>query len=66
MALARELTPRLEAARQASPLPRTADVAAAERVLRAAREETARRWIAREPGPWGAGAPEAPEARYDD
>ena len=35
MALARELTPKLEAAREASPLPRHADVARAERVLRA-------------------------------
>ena len=66
MALARELTPRLEAARHASPLPRTADIAGAERVLRAAREEAARRWITHSPDPWGALAPAAPEARYDD
>ncbi|MDX2092013.1 MAG: nucleotidyltransferase domain-containing protein [Kofleriaceae bacterium] len=65
MALARELTPRLETARQTSPLPRVADVAAAERVLRAAREEAARRYITRSPGPWGTDAPAAPEARYD-
>jgi predicted nucleotidyltransferase len=66
MALARELTPRLEAARMASPLPRHPDVARAERVLRGARAEAARRAVAREPGPWGADAPEPPEARYDD
>jgi RNA repair pathway DNA polymerase beta family len=66
MALARELTPRLEAARQTSPLPRHADIAAAERVLRAIRDEAARRWLARAPGPWGADAPAAPEARFDD
>jgi hypothetical protein len=66
MALARELTPKLEAARQSSPLPRHPDVAAADRVLRAARGEAARRWIVREPGPWGAAAPDPPEARYDE
>ncbi len=66
MALARELTPKLEAARQSSPLPRHPDVAAADRVLRAARDEAARRWIVREPGPWGAAAPYPPEARYDE
>jgi hypothetical protein len=66
MALARELTPKLETARQASPLPRYPDVAAADRVLRAARDEAARRWVLREPGPWGAAAPEPPEARYDE
>jgi len=65
-ALARELTPKLEAARQTSPLPRRADVARAEQVLRAVREEAARRWIARSPGPWGADAPPEPEARFDD
>jgi len=66
MALARTLTPRLEAARQTSPLPRHADVARAEVVLRAARDEAARRWLARAPGAWGADAPPPPEARYDD
>jgi hypothetical protein len=66
MALARELTPKLEAARQASPLPRHPDVAVADRVLRSARDEAARRWVQREPGPWGAAAPEPPEARYDE
>jgi hypothetical protein len=66
MALARELTPKLETARQASPLPRYPDVAAADRALREARDEAARRWIERTPGPWGAQAPAAPEAHYDD
>jgi hypothetical protein len=66
MALARELTPKLEAAREASPLPRHADVALAERVLRAAREEAARRSLEKIPGPWGADAPAPPEARFDD
>jgi hypothetical protein len=66
MALARELTPRLEAARNASPLPRHADVARADRVLRAARAEAARRSVLGEPGPWGGDAPPAPEAGYDE
>ena len=66
MALARDLTPRLEAARQASRLPKHADVARADRVLRAAREEAARRFVERVPGPWGAEAAEPPEATYDD
>ncbi len=66
MAIARELTPRLEAARQASPLPRHSDVARADRTLRAIRQEAARRALDRVPGPWGANAPAPPEARYDD
>ncbi|HEU0036082.1 MAG TPA: nucleotidyltransferase domain-containing protein [Kofleriaceae bacterium] len=66
MALARELTPKLEAARQTSPLPRHPDVGRAERVLRAVRAEAARRWVLDEAGPWGVDAPVAPEARYDD
>ena len=66
MALARQLTPKLEGARQTSPLPRHPDVAAAERVLRAARAEVARRAVEAVPGPWGADAPSPPEARYDD
>jgi len=66
MALARELTPRLEGARQTSPLPRHPDVARAERVLRAVRAEAARRDVSRVPGPWGADAPSPPEAHYDE
>lgn len=66
MALARELTPRLESARQGSPLPRHPDVQRAERVLRAVRIEAARRAVAGEPGPWGADAAAPPEAKYDD
>ena len=66
MALARELTPRLEAAREASPLPKHADVALAERVLRSVRAEAARRAVSQAPGPWGADAPSPPEARFAD
>ncbi len=66
MALARELTPKLEAARQTSPLPRTSDVAAADRVLRDARAEAARRAVLLTPDAWGELAPPPPEARFDD
>ncbi len=66
MALARELTPKLEAARQSSPLPTYGNVKQAERVLRAARLESARRSLEGASGPWGTAAPAAPEAQYDD
>ncbi len=66
MALARELTPKLETARQTSPLPKHPDVARADRVLRTARDEAARRWIVRDAGPWGADAAVPPEARFDE
>lgn len=65
IAMARELTPALEAARDRSPLPQHGDIAGAEVVLRAARHEAARRWIEQESGPWGSGAPSPPVARYD-
>jgi hypothetical protein len=54
-------TRELEAARQATKLPRHADVGRADALLRRIHEEAARRWIARAPGPWGAGAPAVPE-----
>jgi hypothetical protein len=66
MALARELTPKLEAARQASPLPRHPDVARAEKVLRAARSGAARRWAEPSDDAWGTCAAEPPEARFDE
>ena len=64
--LARALTPALEAAREASPLPRYPDVARADHVLRDVRLEAARRWIAREPTAWGTSAATPPEAKFDD
>jgi hypothetical protein len=66
MSHARALTPALEAAREASPLPRYPDVARADRVLRDARLEAARRWIAGEPNAWGTSAAAPPEAKLDD
>jgi hypothetical protein len=66
IALAEAMTPELEAARRESTLPRHADVGRADAVLRRAREEAARRWIEKAPGPFGAQAPPPPEARWDE
>lgn len=66
MALARELTPKLEAARTSSPLPERADLAVAESLLRTARHEAARRAVTGEPGPWGRDAASPPEPTYGE
>jgi hypothetical protein len=66
MALARDLTPQLEAAHRESRLPRHPDVARAEGALRRIRREVARRDLQGEPGPWGRDAPTQPDAHYDD
>jgi hypothetical protein len=66
LAMARGMTPALEAARARSRLPRQADLPRAEAALRAIRAEAARRWFERTPGPWGADAPAPPIARFDD
>jgi len=66
VARARRMTPALEAARAASPLPPFADLARIEPVLRRIRDEAARRWLARAPGPWGTDAPEPPAATFGD
>lgn len=50
----------LEIARHASVLPKKPDFAAADRLLLRAREQAAQRWLAKEPGPWGADAPAVP------
>lgn len=65
MQMAKQLTPELEAARDGSPLPATPDIARVERVLRAARETTARRWVTGAAGPWGKDAPEPAVASFD-
>jgi hypothetical protein len=65
VARAKQMTPALEAARANSPLPRHADLARIEPVLRRIRDEAARRWLARAPGPWGREAPEPPAATFD-
>lgn len=56
----------LEAARDASPLPRRPDVGRADALLRRIGDELARRWLAREPGPFGKDAPRAPEAAWNE
>jgi hypothetical protein len=54
---AEALAPELEAAHQSSALPEQPDYARADRLLRRAGEELARRWVLREPGAWGREAP---------
>ncbi len=61
---ARERMPALEAARRSTPLPETADIERIDRLLRRIRTEAARRFLAREPGPFGRDAPELPAARW--
>lgn len=47
----------LDRARERSPLPPEPDYAAADALLRELRQEVARRWLSREPGPFGRDAP---------
>ena len=54
----------LEAARRATRLPARGDVARADALLRQIRQEAARRFVQREPGPFGRDAPPCPEARW--
>jgi hypothetical protein len=61
LAEAEQLVPALEAARDASPLPPGPDYERANRLARRIGEELARRWVAREPGPFGRDAPPPPE-----
>jgi hypothetical protein len=60
---AEKLVPVLEAARDATPLPRRADLSRADALLRRIGEEIARRWVSRVPGPFGADAPPPPPMR---
>ena len=57
---AEALAPELEEAHRASRLPALPDHARADRLLRRMGEEVARRWVTREPGPFGQGAPPPP------
>jgi hypothetical protein len=61
---AEHMAAELELARRDTRLLAHADVGRADAVLRRVREEAARRWIQREPGPFGAGAPTLSEARW--
>lgn len=66
MERARQLTPALEAARDASPLPRLGDVGRAEDALREVRALAAARWLRQGEGPWGKHAPPAPRATFEE
>jgi hypothetical protein len=62
---AEALVPDLEAARDATPLPKRPDLARADAVLRRTSEEVARRWVERVPGPFGADAPLPPPVKEE-
>ncbi len=64
LAMAEERMPELEQARRTTPLPERADVARIDRLLRRVRGETARRFTAAVPGPFGRDAPELPLAEW--
>ena len=57
LAWTEEVAAELDEARAHSVLPPHADRARAEALLLELRAEAARRWLEREPGPWGADAP---------
>jgi len=63
---AEAMAPELERARDASTLPQRPDVVRADALLRRIGEELARRWVTRAPGPFGAGAPAAPEVTWSE
>jgi hypothetical protein len=63
LAEAEQLVPALEAARDATRLPRRPDLARANDLLRRISEEVARRWLERVPGPFGKDAPPPPAVR---
>jgi hypothetical protein len=66
LAEAEAMSPELEAARDASKLPRRPDVARADALLRRVNEELARRWTNQMPGPFGKDAPRAPEVTWSE
>jgi hypothetical protein len=66
LAEAEAMAPELERARDASKLPRRPDVVRADALLRRVGDEVARRWVERVPGPFGAGAPAAPEVTWSE
>jgi hypothetical protein len=63
---AETMAPALEAARDASRLPRKPDVVRADAVLRRIGEELARRWATGASGPFGKDAPAAPEVAWSE
>jgi len=66
IAAADALTPELDAAREASPLPRRPDAARADALLRRIRLEVARRFITQDPGPFGRNAPEPAMVAWEE
>jgi hypothetical protein len=66
LAEAEAMAPDLEHARDGSKLPRRPDVVRADALMRRIGEELARRWVERVPGPFGAGAPKAPEITWSE
>jgi len=65
IARARELASELEDARKHTALPTHPDVGRIDALLRRIRQEAARRWHDRVPGPFGADAPELPLAAWE-
>jgi predicted nucleotidyltransferase len=63
---AETLTEPLADAWRNTKLPKRADVARADRLLRRVSDELARRWVHKADGPWGASAPDAPIAEWDE
>lgn len=61
-----EMTPALEQARTSSPLPKRADIGVADRLMRDATHEIARRWVERVPGPFGRDAAEPPPIEWEN
>ena len=65
IAAAEALTPELDAARAASPLPHRPDAARADALLQRIGQEIARRFVERHPGPFGRDAPAPPEVAWE-
>ena len=66
LAEAEAMGPQLEAARDASSLPKRPDVPRADALLKRIGEELARRWVTKSPGPFGTEAPPPPEVAWSE
>lgn len=66
LAEAEAMAPELEAARDASPLPKRPDLVRADALLRKVGAELARRFVRAEPGPLGVDAPSPPEVSWSE
>jgi len=66
LAEAEAMAPALEAARDASPLPKRPDLVRADALLRKVGAELARRFVRAEPGPLGVDAPSPPEVSWSE